>query len=97
MTARIEQPYLIVLFPPLFPVDAQRRRTGLPFEAGNAAELKRTLERVAARPELLATMAAACLDRAWKSTHACMHEARRRLIIDAFPGLAQAQPAGSTS
>ena len=72
-------------------------RTGLFFEAGNAIDLKRTLERVAAEPQLLATMAAACLDRAWKSTHACMHEARRRLIIDAFPGLAHPQTAGSTS
>ena len=72
-------------------------RTGVFFEAGNALDLKRTLERLAARPELLAGMAAACLDRAWKSTHACMHEARRRLIIDAFPGLANARPTEATS
>lgn len=62
-------------------------QTGYLFEPGIALDLKRTLERVAARTELLATRAAACVERAWKSTHAWMGEARRQLIIEAFSAM----------
>lgn len=68
--------------------------TGLFFRAGDRAALEDVLSVAAADRRSLNDMAPACLRRATRLTHRRMHEARWRLLVEAFPDLTRAGVAG---
>ncbi|MBC8056229.1 MAG: glycosyltransferase family 4 protein, partial [Rhizobiales bacterium] len=61
--------------------------TGFLVAAGDHVALRACIARLAARPEPLAAMSRACVNRAQRLTHRQMHRARWQLLVDRFPAL----------